>query len=136
MPQQSRSSRNRVTCSISSASAPIARLQYLPGPAQQGIGGLQRRRRILWPEYSSGQLIPQGIRVAGGGIELVEQPGLALPALGWRLLQPQPGPVALVLQVGTAAVFLQVATREVLPLCLQARTQEQPSGASSLAGSP
>ena len=42
----------------------------------------------------------------------------------------------LVLQVGTAVVLLQVATREVLPLCLQAPTQEQPSGASSLAGSP
>ena len=42
----------------------------------------------------------------------------------------------LVLQVGTAVVLLQVATREVLPLCLQAPTPEQPSGASSLAGSP
>jgi hypothetical protein len=42
----------------------------------------------------------------------------------------------LALQVGTAVVLLQVATREVLPLCLQAPTQEQPSGASSLAGSP
>lgn len=42
----------------------------------------------------------------------------------------------LVLQVGTAVLLLQVATREVLPLCLQAPTQEQPSGASSLAGSP
>ncbi len=44
--------------------------------------------------------------------------------------------VLLVLQVGTAVVLLQVATREVLPLCLQAPTQEQLSGASSLAGSP
>ena len=41
----------------------------------------------------------------------------------------------LVLQACTAVVLLQVATREVLPLCLQAPTQEQPSGASSLAGS-
>lgn len=41
----------------------------------------------------------------------------------------------LALQAGTAVVLLQVATREVLPLCLQAPTQEQPSGASSLAGS-
>ena len=41
----------------------------------------------------------------------------------------------LVLQVGTAVVLFQVATREALPLCLQAPMQEQPSGASSLAGS-
>jgi hypothetical protein len=44
--------------------------------------------------------------------------------------------LVLVLQVGSAVVLRQVATREVLPLCLQAPTQEQPSGASSLAGSP
>lgn len=44
--------------------------------------------------------------------------------------------VLLVLQVGTAVVILQLATREVLPLCLQAPTQEKPREASSLADSP
>lgn len=56
-------------------------------PVEQCSRCFQGGGSVLGAEHIGRQLIAEGIRIARGGVELVEQAGLPLPVLGWLVAQ-------------------------------------------------